>query len=35
VTTTALPGSAGFGVANGVLTNDDFFYYMQVFAAGC
>ena len=34
LTTTAIPGSAGYGVPNGVLNNDDFFYYLAQFAAG-
>ena len=34
LTTTAVPGSAGYGVPNGVLNNDDFFYYLAQFAAG-
>jgi hypothetical protein len=33
LTTTAVPGSAGYGVPNGVLNNDDFFYYLSQFAA--
>jgi len=35
LTTTAVPGAPGYGVANGVLNNDDFFYYLAIFAAGC
>ena len=34
LTTTAVPGSPGYGVPNGVLNNDDFFYYLSQFAAG-
>jgi len=34
LTTGAIPGSAGYGVPNGVLNNDDFFYYLSQFAAG-
>ena len=34
LTTTAIPGSPGYGVPNGVLNNDDFFYYLAQFAAG-
>jgi len=34
LTTTAIPGSAGYGVPNGILNNDDFFYYLSQFAAG-
>ena len=29
-----MPGQAGYGVPNGVLNNDDFFYYLAQFAAG-
>ncbi len=37
LTTTAVPGSPGYGVANGILNNDDFFYYLSVFSSsiGC
>jgi hypothetical protein len=35
LTWTALPGSPGYGVPNGVINNDDFFYYHLLFAAGC
>ncbi len=34
LTTTAAPGTPGYGVPNGVLNNDDFFYYLTQFAAG-
>ncbi len=34
LTTTAIPGSPGYGVPNGTLNNDDFFYYLSQFAAG-
>jgi len=34
LTTNAIPGSPGYGVPNGVLNNDDFFYYLSQFAAG-
>jgi len=34
LTTGAIPGQPGYGVANGVLNNDDFFYYLAQFAAG-
>ena len=34
LTTTAIPGSPGYGVPNGILNNDDFFYYLAQFAAG-
>ncbi|MCB9841382.1 MAG: hypothetical protein H6809_07020 [Phycisphaeraceae bacterium] len=35
LTTGAVPGSPGYGVPNGILNNDDFFYYLAIFAAGC
>jgi hypothetical protein len=34
LTTTAIPGSAGYGLPNGTLNNDDFFYFLAAFAAG-
>ncbi|MEZ6233177.1 MAG: GC-type dockerin domain-anchored protein [Phycisphaerales bacterium] len=34
LTTGAVMGQPGFGVPNGVLNNDDFFYYLGQFAAG-
>ncbi len=34
LTTGAVPGQPGYGVPNGVLNNDDFFYYLSQFAAG-
>ena len=34
LTAGALPGSPGYGVPNGILNNDDFFYYLAQFAAG-
>ncbi len=34
LTTGAIPGQPGYGVPNGVLNNDDFFYYLAQFAAG-
>jgi hypothetical protein len=34
LTTGAVAGQPGYGVANGVLNNDDFFYYLSQFAAG-
>ena len=34
LTTGAVPGVAGYGVPNGVLNNDDFFYFLAEFAAG-
>ena len=33
LTTNAIPGSPGYGVPNGILNNDDFFYYLAQFAA--
>ncbi|MCB9840403.1 MAG: hypothetical protein H6809_01965 [Phycisphaeraceae bacterium] len=32
LTTGAIPGQPGFGVPNGVLNNDDFFYYLFIFS---
>jgi hypothetical protein len=34
LTTGAIIGQPGYGVPNGVLNNDDFFYYLAQFAAG-
>ncbi|MEZ6232661.1 MAG: GC-type dockerin domain-anchored protein [Phycisphaerales bacterium] len=34
LTTGAIAGQPGYGVPNGVVSNDDFFYYLQQFAAG-
>jgi hypothetical protein len=34
-TTGAIQGQPGYGVPNGVINNDDFFYYLALFAAGC
>ena len=34
ITTGAVPGQPGYGVPNGVLNNDDFFYFLAQFAAG-
>ncbi len=34
VTHGALPGSIGYGNPNGILSNDDFFYFLSQFAAG-
>lgn len=34
LTATAIPGAPGYAQPNGVLTNDDFFYYLAQFAAG-
>jgi len=35
VTTTALPGTPGYGVPDATLNNDDFFYDLILFAQGC
>ena len=35
LTTTAIPGTPGFGILDGFISNDDFFYYLTIFAAGC
>ena len=34
LTTGAVPGQPGYGLPNGALNNDDFFYYLAQFAAG-
>ena len=34
LTATAVPGEPGYGIPNGVLNNDDFFYFLAQFAAG-
>ncbi|MEZ6235543.1 MAG: GC-type dockerin domain-anchored protein [Phycisphaerales bacterium] len=34
LTTGAVPGTPNYGVPNGAINNDDFFYYLQQFAAG-
>jgi len=34
LTTGAVPGQPGYGVPNGILNNDDFFYFLAQFAAG-
>ncbi|MCA9287162.1 MAG: multicopper oxidase family protein, partial [Phycisphaerales bacterium] len=34
LTTGAIPGQPGHGVPNGVINNDDFFYFLSEFAAG-
>ncbi len=34
LTTGAIPGQAGYGVPNGAVNNDDFFFYLAQFAAG-
>ncbi len=33
LTNTAIPGTVGYGIPNGTLNNDDFFYYLAQFAA--
>ena len=35
LTTGAIPGQPGYGVPDGIVNNDDFFYYLTLFAAGC
>lgn len=35
LTTTAIPGTPGYGILDGSLSTDDFFYYLSLFAAGC
>lgn len=35
MTTGAVPGQGGYGVPNGVVNNDDFFFYLTGFSAGC
>jgi hypothetical protein len=35
LTTGAVAGQPGYGVPNGVLNNDDFFYYLAIFSTGC
>lgn len=34
LTTTALPGTPGYGTPNGVVNNDDFFFFLSAFSAG-
>jgi len=34
LTTTAITGTPGYGTPNGVVNNDDFFYFLAQFAAG-
>ncbi len=34
LTTSAIAGQAGYGIPNGTLNNDDFFYYLSQFASG-
>lgn len=33
LTTVAIPGQPGYGVPNGTVSSDDFFYYLQLFTA--
>ena len=35
MTTGAIPGQPGYGVPNGVINNEDFFYFLAVFVQGC
>jgi hypothetical protein len=35
MTATAIQGQPGYGQPNGVLNNDDFFFYLAAFATGC
>lgn len=35
LTSGAIPGQPGYGIPDGVLNNDDFFYFLALFAAGC
>ncbi len=35
LTHAAVPGNAGYGIPNGTLNNDDFFYDLSQFAQGC
>ena len=35
LTNSASPASPGYGVPNGVLNSEDFFYYLTIYAAGC
>jgi len=34
ITTGAVQGTGGYGIPNGVLNNDDFFFYLSMYAAG-
>ena len=34
-TARTIPGQPGDGTPNGIINNDDFFYYLALFAAGC
>ncbi|MEZ6234771.1 MAG: GC-type dockerin domain-anchored protein [Phycisphaerales bacterium] len=35
LTTNAIPGTPGYGILDGFISNDDFFYYLTLFATGC
>jgi len=35
LTTRAIPGQLGYGIRNGTLNNDDFFFDLVIFGAGC
>lgn len=35
LTSTAIPGTPGYGILDGTLSSDDFFYSLVLFAAGC
>jgi len=35
LTATAVPGLPGYGILDGAVNSDDFFYYLAQFAAGC
>lgn len=35
LTATAIPGTPGYGLLDGVLSTDDFFFYLQLFTNGC
>ena len=35
LTATAIPATPGYAAPNGLLNNDDFFYYLAIYAAGC
>ncbi|MCA9287996.1 MAG: hypothetical protein KDA05_05395 [Phycisphaerales bacterium] len=35
MTATAVPGTPGYGILDGFLSGDDFFYFLNLFAAGC
>ena len=35
MTTGAIPGAPGYGIPDGLITNQDFFYFLARFAEGC